>query len=76
MKSTIRTLRLRIRELIAASARGEEVVIRFRGELAVRLIDGGSAARLRPKSRSRNPVFGIWADRDEDVERQVRAFRS
>ena len=75
MKATIRDLRLRTKELIAASARGEEVVITFRGEPKAKLIGWESAERSKAERGARNPAFGIWADRDDDVEGQVRALR-
>ncbi len=75
VKATTRDLRLRTKELIAATARGEEVVITFRGEPRAKLIGWQSAERPKAASGARNPAFGLWADRGEDVERQVRALR-
>lgn len=75
MKATSRDLRLRTRELIAASARGEEVVITFRGEPRAKLVGWDDTGPAQAPAGTRNPAFGLWADRGEDVQGQVRVLR-
>ncbi len=75
MKATTRDLRLRTKELIAATARGEEIVITFRGEPKARLIGWQDSESTKTDGEARNPAFGLWSDRTDDVERQVRVLR-
>ena len=74
MEATTRDLRLHTKALIAATDRGEEVVITFRGRPRAVLapLERSNAAR-----DGRNPAFGIWASRAEhdDVDGQVRKLR-
>ncbi len=73
MKATTKDLRLKTRELIAATDRGEEVIITFRGKqraMLVPLRNHGSEG-----NRKRNPAFGLWRDDQRPVDAQVRAMR-
>ena len=74
MEATTKDLRLHTRELIAATERGEQIVITFRGKPRAMLIPLASEAKNRD---TRNPVFGIWSDRNdaETVDKQVRRLR-
>jgi antitoxin (DNA-binding transcriptional repressor) of toxin-antitoxin stability system len=76
MEATTKDLRLHTRELIAATDRGEEIVITFRGQPRALL----TALKESPKGRAqRNPAFGLWADTkhatDLTVDEQVRKLR-
>ena len=74
MKATTKDLRLKTRELIAATDRGEEVVITFRGRDRARLVplaDGSPD----DSGRDRNPAFGLWHDREGSVVEQVDELR-
>jgi len=74
MKATTKDLRLHTRELIAATDRGEEVTITYRGRARARLVplesDGPDAAR-----KGRNPAFGLWRDMSVPVDEQIDALR-
>jgi antitoxin (DNA-binding transcriptional repressor) of toxin-antitoxin stability system len=73
MKATTRDLRLHTSELLAATDRGETVVITYRGkERAVlsRWQEPDSDERLE-----RNPAFGLWGDQDGSVDEVVRQLR-
>lgn len=72
MEATTKYLRLHARELLAATDRGEQVLITYRGRHRALLVPVKSQ---RPERFGRNPAFGIWRDRDEDVAAQVRALR-
>lgn len=74
MKATTKDLRLKTRELIAATDRGEEVIITFRGRDRARLVP----LTERPvvdEARGRNPAFGIWRDRTGSVSDQIDTLR-
>lgn len=74
MKATTKDLRLHTRELIAATDRGEEVIITYRGHARARLVpleDGNGGA----KRQGRNPAFGLWQDMDGSVDAQLDALR-
>lgn len=71
MKATIRDLRVHTRELIAATDRGEEVIITYRGRARARLVP--LADERQPAGR--NPAFGLWQDRSGTVDEHVDALR-
>jgi len=76
MKATTKDLRLHTPELLAATERGEEVVITFRGKPRAVL----TAYKLSPEARTdRNPAFGLWVGSERaaalSVEAEVRALR-
>lgn len=73
MEATTKDLRLHARALLAAVARGEEVVITWRGQRRAKLV--GWTREERPETSGRNPAFGLWADRSGDVDAEVRALR-
>ena len=75
MEATTKDLRLHTRELLAATERGEEVVITFRGKpraVLAPLAHGGDKQRAE-----RNPALGLWAadEHAESVDEQVRRLR-
>lgn len=74
MEASTKDLRLHTAELLAAADRGEEVIITYRGRrrAVIRRWDD----RVPPRSPGeRNPAFGLWQDRDTDVDEQVRRLR-
>lgn len=79
MEATTKDLRLHTRALIAATDRGEEVIITFRGKPRARLlplVDSGVSHPDSARERERNPLFGLWSDKAElTVEAEVRALR-
>lgn len=75
MEATTKDLRLHTPELLAATDRGETVFITYRGKRRVimrRYVPGEGDA----EAGDRNPAFGIWADRHEAVDEQVRQLRT
>lgn len=74
MKATTNDLRLKTRELIAATDRGEEVVITFRGRDRARLVPLVDDSP-NDSGRKRNPAFGLWCDREGSVAEQVNELR-
>lgn len=85
MKASIKDLHLYARELIAATDRGEEVVITWRGKRRARLVplaEPGSSGRgsghdpgSEGVGRERNPAFGLWRDRTGNVDDWLRQLR-
>lgn len=77
MEATTKDLRLHTRALIAATDRGEEVIITYRGKRRAKLVawqEEGSSPTAR---LARNPAFGLWRDSpcSPSVDEQVRAMR-
>jgi len=76
MEATTKDLRLHTRELIAATERGETVIITFRGKARAMLTALDASAEQRAE---RNPAFGIWANATRQapltVDEEVRALR-
>ena len=85
MEASIKDLRLHARELIAATDRGEEVVITWHGKRRARLVplvESGSAGRASggdpgnvAAAQERNPAFGLWRDRTGNVDDELRQLR-
>lgn len=74
MKATTKDLRLKTRELIAATDRGEEVVITFRGRDRARLMPLEDQAPVTAANK-RNPAFGIWRDPEGSVSDTIDVLR-
>ncbi len=72
MEATTKDMRLHARELLAAADRGEEVVITWRGRRRARLVRWTDEPERAPGER--NPAFRVCADRDGDVDAEVRAL--
>lgn len=92
MKASVRDLRLRAGELLAAVERGESVEITYRGRSCARLVGAGDQSgpplNVREGDESAhayaeaadvhaNPAFGMWADRTEpSVEALIDKWRA
>ena len=74
MRATTKDLRLHTAEILAATDRGEQVIITYRGKGRA-LLTRWCEETGHTGSRDRNPAFGLWRDRNEDVDRQVRRLR-
>ncbi|MDR1854303.1 MAG: type II toxin-antitoxin system prevent-host-death family antitoxin [Azoarcus sp.] len=74
MEATMRDLRLHTAEVLAATDRGTPVVITYRGKARAVLSRwlGNGASDV---AKERNPAFGLWRDREGDVEEEVRRMR-
>ena len=71
MRASVRDLRLRAGELLAAVERGESIEITYRGRPCARLT-GTDTHDLKA-----NPAFGMWADKSEkDVEQMMERLRA
>ena len=74
MKASTKDLRLKTRELIAATDRGEEVLITFRGKARARLVPLG-ASNAEKGLPGRNPAFGLWRDHRDSVGEHIDQLR-
>ncbi len=74
MRATVKDLRLRAKALLAATQRGETVEITLRGKPCARLV--GLATNHQQERPARNPAFGLWSDREMDVDAEVRRLRA
>jgi prevent-host-death family protein len=75
MEATIKDLRLHTRALIAATDRGEEVVITWHGKRRAKLVPLSPSQPSAGEDRPRNPAFGLWRDRTGSVDDEVRHLR-
>ena len=75
MEATTKDLRLHTAEILAAADRGEVVYITYRGKRRAVLQGWQQPEAGGDTARGSNPAFAMWADRDDDVERQVRDLR-
>ncbi|WP_084646238.1 type II toxin-antitoxin system Phd/YefM family antitoxin [Marinimicrobium agarilyticum] len=78
MEATTKDLRLHTKSLMAATSRGEEVIISYRGKKRAKLVPLDNTL---PTRRGANPLFGLWANLEEptsvdDLVRQLRQPRS
>ncbi len=73
MKATAKDLRFHSKELIDTVARGEEVVITFRGKPCAKLVPYDEP----DAKEEENELFGMWADNEdtENVDDFVRDLR-
>jgi prevent-host-death family protein len=76
MKATAKELRFHSKELLDAVARGDSVVITFRGKACAKLVPYEDD-RINGPLQHEDSLFGIWRDRDdiESVDDYVRDLR-
>jgi prevent-host-death family protein len=76
MNATAKDLRFRSGELLKTVARGEEVIISFRGAPCAKLVPLLAPKPSVPPAK-RSPGFGMWKDREDVPSAQawVREMR-
>jgi antitoxin (DNA-binding transcriptional repressor) of toxin-antitoxin stability system len=76
MKASVVDLRDRMKEILDALARGEDVTVLYQGEERARLVPLDKARKAGPDPED-DPAFGMWGDDSEkaDVEGYVRRLR-
>jgi antitoxin (DNA-binding transcriptional repressor) of toxin-antitoxin stability system len=74
VEATTKDLRLHTAEILAAADRGEEVIITYRGRRRAVIRRWVETASERTPV-ARNPAFGLWQDREGDVDEEVRRLR-
>jgi len=66
---TAKELRFKISEVFKLLQKGSEVVITYRGKAKAKIVP------IAQKEEKEDIAFGLWKDRDFDVEAYVRAKR-
>lgn len=74
MEATTKDLRLHTAEILAATDRGEEVIITYHGKRRALLKRWPESNQSR-RGGERNPAFGLWRDRTDSVDEHVRGLR-
>ncbi len=71
MQATAKELRFKVKELLDTVARGEEVIITYRGKPQAKLVP------FEDEIGDEEELFGIWADHtpSEDVNAYVETIR-
>ena len=74
MNATAKDLRFHSKEILDAVARGEEVIITYRGKPQAKIVPIDSSDESLSHEHN---LFGIWKDNDsvKDVEKYVRELR-
>ncbi|MCF6173997.1 MAG: type II toxin-antitoxin system Phd/YefM family antitoxin [Campylobacteraceae bacterium] len=71
MTVTAKDLRFNISMLFDALGKSEDIIITYRGKARAKLIGINEK-----KSHEKDDIaFGIWSDRDENVDKMVRKIR-
>jgi antitoxin (DNA-binding transcriptional repressor) of toxin-antitoxin stability system len=71
MTVTAKDLRFNISMLFDALSKGEDITITYRGKAKAKLIPTNDT----PTEPKEDITFGMWQDREEDVDAMVRGFR-
>ena len=77
MKATAKDLRFYSKELLEATARGEDVTITYRGKPCAILVPYHEINKQGAGVIEENALFGMWKDNDnvENVDDYVRELR-
>jgi len=71
MTVTAKDLRFNISMLFDILSKGEDILITYRGKAKAKLI-----AYNQPSSDEKtNAIFGMWQDREEDIDTMIRNMR-
>jgi antitoxin (DNA-binding transcriptional repressor) of toxin-antitoxin stability system len=70
MIATAKDLRFNINMLFDVLSKGEDVTITYRGKPKAKLISTQKNHHKKDES-----LFGLWKDRDENVDEMVRSMR-
>jgi len=71
MTVTAKDLRFNISMLFDILSKGEDVLITYRGKAKAKLI----AYNQLSNDKKTDTIFGMWQDREEDVDTMVRNMR-
>ena len=70
MIATAKDLRYNINMLFDVLSKGEDVTITYRGKPKAKLI-----STQKKHLKKDDSLFGLWKDKDEDVDKMVREMR-
>jgi len=71
MTASAKDLRFNISMLFDALSKGEDITITYRGKAKAKLI----STNKKDNQKKEDIAFGIWSDRDENVDEMVRELR-
>jgi len=71
MTASAKDLRFNISMLFDALSKGEDITITYRGKAKAKLI----STNKKDNQKKEDIAFGIWGDRDENVDDMVRELR-
>jgi len=71
MTVTAKDLRFNISMLFDVLSKGEDILITYRGKAKAKLIPYNDS----PSDKKTDTIFGMWQDREEDVDTMVRNMR-
>ena len=71
MTVTAKDLRFNISMLFDVLSKGEDVLITYRGKAKAKLISYSESSN----EEKTDTIFGMWSDKDEDVDSTVRQMR-
>jgi prevent-host-death family protein len=76
MKATAKDLRFHSKRILEAAARGEEVIITYRGKARAKIVPAGSESYNENKIKT-HKLFGIWKDNKkvQIVEQYIKEIR-
>jgi len=66
---TAKDLRFNISELFDTLGKGEDIIITYRGKAKAKLVG------LNEKKEREDFAFGMWSDKNDDVDKVVRELR-
>lgn len=70
MTATAKDLRFNINMLFDVLSKGEDITITYRGKPKAKLISTQKSQLQKDDS-----LFGLWKDREEDVDKMLRGMR-
>ena len=71
MTVTAKDLRFNISMLFDVLSKGEDILITYRGKAKAKLISYNEPSN----EEKTDTIFGMWSDKDEDVDSTVRQMR-
>ena len=71
MTVSAKDLRFKISMLFDVLTKGEEIVITYQGKPKAKLVP----FEINSETEKDDPLFGIWKDREEEVDEMVRDMR-
>jgi len=71
MTVTAKDLRFNISMLFDVLSKGEDILITYRGKARAKL----TPYNQHTSEKKSDTIFGMWRDRDEDVDTMVRTMR-
>lgn len=74
MQTTAKELRFNTSAIFERLDMGEEITVTYRGKAKAKLVPIEKATK--PAKKAPNKLFGMWADKTDDVDGYVRSLRN